>query len=286
MAYKSYLPQFSRIDDSLSSLGMEIHSDSIKEMLITKKAKNIAEAIDKLLAPPKEERKEPKQDAKKEQRNPLADQLRKKIHQLERSYDILKVYSQKLEDRLKTLEKQKAQLQDEQLRKSQEARISMLKEKEIQARDVLIKQLQFETAKHKTSSKLFEAKLSKDDEEKEIRSEGCVPIVPIDNFETDDIERAEREMGINGKTVWFKAVKPSKQVARALIARTPKIVICNGMDEKIAEMLRNANITVMEGVEPHMRNFHAFLKEEEFSDALKRSERKSFVGWLTGYRNR
>ena len=46
-AYKNFAQQFSKIDDTLSQVSMEQHSDAVKRMLVLGEAKNINEAIEK-----------------------------------------------------------------------------------------------------------------------------------------------------------------------------------------------------------------------------------------------
>lgn len=48
-AYKNYILQFSKIDTSLSSLGLGKYGDKVKEMILLRKAKNIAEAIERVV---------------------------------------------------------------------------------------------------------------------------------------------------------------------------------------------------------------------------------------------
>jgi len=47
-AYKNYATQFSKIDSSLSSQGLEKYGDSVKEMILFGRAKNIDEAVRKI----------------------------------------------------------------------------------------------------------------------------------------------------------------------------------------------------------------------------------------------
>ncbi len=47
-AYKNYAMHFSKIDTALSSLGFEKYGDSVKEMILFGRAKNIDEAVRKI----------------------------------------------------------------------------------------------------------------------------------------------------------------------------------------------------------------------------------------------
>ena len=59
-AYKNYAGQFNNIDMNLDSLGLRQYSDRVKEMIIKKEARNIAEAIEKIKPKKEEEKIEPK----------------------------------------------------------------------------------------------------------------------------------------------------------------------------------------------------------------------------------
>ncbi|MFQ6020680.1 MAG: DUF460 domain-containing protein [Candidatus Aenigmatarchaeota archaeon] len=143
-ANKKYGAQFDNINKTLSSMGLEKYADKIKEMIITKEAKNIAEAIEKLEPEKEEEIIERNIDWKVK-----AEKLRKKLSDKKRSYDILRIYTEKLEEKIKKLELQKQLYIEEEIKKNEKIRKKILKKKEIKDRDILIKQLQFELAKLK-----------------------------------------------------------------------------------------------------------------------------------------
>jgi predicted RNase H-like nuclease (RuvC/YqgF family) len=139
-AFKSHAHQFDNIDKTLYSLDLEKKSDKVKEMILTKKAQNISDAVDKLGI-----------DWKKE-----ADKLKRLYREKQKSYEILKTYTDKIEEKIHNLRKQKKTLLEEQINKTEETRKKVLSEREIQERDILIKQLQFELTRQRNIIKAYE----------------------------------------------------------------------------------------------------------------------------------
>ena len=102
-AFKFYSPQFNTIDMNLESLNMKEHSDKVKEMIIRKEAKNIAEAIERVKPKKKEIIEIPKEPEKINFEERCAE-LEKRLKEYRYSYEILKTYAEKLETRVKNLE--------------------------------------------------------------------------------------------------------------------------------------------------------------------------------------
>jgi predicted RNase H-like nuclease (RuvC/YqgF family) len=182
-AYKFFAPQFNNIDRNLETLGLSHYKDKVKEMIINKEAKNIAEAIEKIK--PKEEKIEKAPIVTKEiylNWRERAKELEQKLKEEERRNDILKSYSKKLEDKLRELEKQRQEYVEEQRKKNEESRKSVIKEKEIKTRDILIKQLQFELVKQKNFNSIYHEQLDVQEELENIQNENLIPVIIINDF--------------------------------------------------------------------------------------------------------
>ena len=284
-AYNEYEVLFRKIDSILTTRDLLSFSDDVKAMIIEKRASNINEAIDRILDVEEQEEIQKQEPERKIDWEGLAKGLRRKVKEEKRRYDILKIYTEKLEEKLKTLEKQKKQFMDEEREKNMEARIEVMKEKEIKAKDILIKQLQFELNKQRDMKMAYERKVGREDEVKLLEEEGCVPVIPVDDFDADEITNANLEYGITDQVVWFKNIKPSKRAARALIASSPRIVI-GDFNSEIREMLENADIIIVTDIEVRMTNYYAAVSEDDLEFALKDTERTNFLDWLVDYKNR
>ncbi|MEM5778753.1 MAG: DUF460 domain-containing protein, partial [Candidatus Aenigmatarchaeota archaeon] len=201
-AYKYFAPQFNNIDKNLESLGLKEYSDKVKEMIINKEAKNIAEAIEKI-RPKEEEKKVIVKEIYLNWRE-KAKELENELKEAKRSYEILKTYTQKLEEKIKELERQKQELLEEQVKKNEETRKMVLKDKEIKLRDILIKQLQFELRKQKSLKASLEEQVKIQDELNKIQSENLLPVIKIQDFTKENIFNANKKFNIRNKVVWIK----------------------------------------------------------------------------------
>lgn len=284
-AFNQYDNLFRKIDSILITRGLNSFGDDVKAMLLENKAKNINDAIDKILDIDEQEEIQKKEPERKLDWEGLAKGLRRKLKDSDKRYDILKIYTEKLEDKLKLLEKQKKQYMDEEKEKNMEARKEVMKEKEIKSKDILIKQLQFELNKQRSMKLAYERKVGREDEVKLLEEEGCVPVIPVEEFDADLITEANLEYGLTDQVVWFKSIKPSKRAARALIAFGPRIVI-GDFNSEIREMLENAEMIIIPELEVKMSSYYAAVNEDDLEFALKDNEKTNFLDWLVDYKNR
>jgi len=284
-AFRLYASQFNTIDRSLEILGLEQYNDRVKEMIIRKQAKNIAEAIDKVRPKKKEIKEKLVQKEVKINWKEKAEELMKKLKEEKNSYEILKAYTEKLETRVRNLEIQKQEYLEEQLKKTEEGRKEVLREKEIRSRDILIKQLKFELAKGKSIRKAYEEKLEREQELRDIKNEGFIPVIIIPEFTKEDIVNANREIDIADKAVWIQNFKFSKTAARVLASIKPKVVIGES-DKEIRDILRQARIIVVDTIKPETRNYYAAVSPKEIENEIRKIERNNFLNWLEDYRRR
>ncbi len=285
-AYKFYAPQFSNIDKNLESLALSDFSDIVKEMILTKKAKNISEAIEKIKPreEPKSEERIIKTETNLDWKND-AENLKKKLTSLQKSYDILRTYADKMAEKARAIERQKMQLLDENVAKSESARKEVMKEKEIQARDILIKQLQFETEKLKDESIAYRQRVMRETELDDIRNRGYLPIMAIENFDREDLLKSHKTYGITNKIIWVKNFKKSKQALKTLESFKPKIVI-GKLDAEASDFLRERGIHVMENLPIKTGKYFAYAYPDEVESLLKQTEKRSFLEWLQDYKRR
>ena len=284
-AYKYFAPQFNNIDRNLESVGLSQYRNRVKEMIINKEAKNIAEAIEKIK--PKEEKVEKTQVVREVFLNwrERAKELERKLKEAERSYEILKAYSEKIEDKIKDLERQKQEYIEEEIKKNEEARKNVIREKEIKTRDILIKQLQFELAKQKNFKNVFEEQIKIQEEIKSIENEKLIPVIIIPNFSKESILNVNRRFKIENKVVWFKSFIFSRRASSVLMSLRPKIVI-GELDKEIRDILEKRGIITIDSLVPEERKYYAAVSPEKIENEIKQIERKNFLNWLDEYRKR
>ncbi len=281
-AGKEFSMQFAKIDNTLISMGLGNISDEVKEMIVNKRAKNINEALELLKPKQKEEIKiiETNIDWKEK-----AETNRKRLLEKERSYDILKMYSEKLEEKLRSSEAQTMAFVQEELKKNEKARKEILKDKEIRARDILIKQLQYEINNIKNTKETFIQINEKEEELKEIKNEKKIPVIIIKDFIQDNILSAHKEFGLNNQVIWFRNTRFSKQAIKTLVNFKPKVVI-GEFDDRLKKILHDNGLIVVEGIEPTIRKYYSYVDENELEKLIEQSEKQSFLEWLNNYKTR
>ncbi|MFZ3077540.1 MAG: hypothetical protein WA139_03735 [Candidatus Aenigmatarchaeota archaeon] len=177
--------------------------------------------------------------------------LLKKIKSLEGSLEITNEYAKKLGAKVGSLEKQKKLFLEEERKKNENQRRIVLHGKEISLRDALIKNLSSEVgALKKRFSKISELEM--------ISSDGCVPVIRMDDFDKDSILEKDKTFGINNSVVFFARVSGESRAAlRMLITLQPKAVIAD-LDESAARMLNNADIPAIAAKNIRIRKYLDF----------------------------
>jgi predicted RNase H-like nuclease (RuvC/YqgF family) len=283
-AFKFYSAQFNTIDLNLESLKLDKYSDRVKEMIVRKEAKNIAEAIEKVRPKEKEIEEEIPKDYKVDFEKRAQD-LEKKMKEEMRSYDILKEYTEKLETRIRNLEIQKQEYLEEQMKKNEEARKQVIKEKEITSRDIIIKQLKFEISKGKNIMKAYEEDMKIEQELRDIENKNLIPVIMIPCFTKEDILECNRKFNIFDKAVWIQDFKSSKIASKVLASIKPKLVI-GELDRETKDFLSDEGIILVDTVKPEIREYYAAVSKENVESEIKKIERKNLLKWLEDYKGR
>jgi len=274
-AYKAHVVQFTNIDRALASMSMKEYSDTVKEMIINKEAKNIADAIEKIK--PKKEETPTKQILKEINLDwkEKAREYERRLNEQKKSYEILKIYTEKLEEKIKSLERQRQTYLEEEMKKNEETRRKILREKEIRSRDILIKQLQFELAKQKSFSKIYEEQFERENELKDIENENLIPVIVVSDFTKEAITNVNKMFDIRNKFVWFKDAKPSKPALKFLASLKPRVIIAD-MDDESKDILKDNGIIIVSNVKPELRKFFAAISSQEISNTIKKNREKRF----------
>jgi hypothetical protein len=283
-AFKNFAPQFNIIDRNLESLGLIQLQDRVKEMIVRKEAKNISEAIEKLK--PKEEEKIEK--VSKEiylNWREKAKELENKLKEEKRRNEILKRYVEKLEEKTGDLERQKQMYIEEEIKKNNEARKEVIRDKEIKTRDILIKQLQFELLKQKNLRKAFQENLDVQEELKNIEIENLIPVIIVPEFTRESISYSNRKFDIRNKIVWIKNFVSSRVSTNFMASLNPKVVI-GEVDEETKDIFRKKGIIVVGTIKPEVRNYYAAISPENIENEMKKVEKRDFLNWLEGYKRR
>lgn len=285
--YRSLATSFTKIEDSLASLGMQQHAEQVKVLLLTKRAKNIDEAIAALRPKPAaEQRPMPvQQPANINNKAYREEVLERKVRSLENSLDIQKTYIAKLESKLVELEKSKKQMVEERLRQTAEARKEVLKDKDLQLREQIVSNLRSQLLELQKESQRLKDDLDKRDELQQLIEDDMVPLVIVKDWTREALAETDSKYKLRDKLVWIESFRESNAAPRYCIALGVKGVV-GRVDDETAEKLKKAGLMVVTGLLPAKGRWWASAGKEEFEQALKSSERSWFIGWLAGYRKR
>ncbi len=274
LAYRARARGFAKIRDSVGERAGEV-----KSLLIEGRAKNIAEALERLDKPAEVEELEMKTEV--EQKPKLKSVEEKLRRELEGRIKLQKQYIEKIEGKVKGLEGRVERMGLEEKRRTETARKTVMKEKEITVREGMIKQLQFELGK--------ERGLRRDSEKRELAAKeaagilvaGRIPVYPLFDLSRESIERAEREFGLlKGRAVVVLKERGAGAV-RFLAEKEPAAVFCT---QEIGEKLKGGGLTVLTA-ELERGEVLQSIGREELEKLASASERTGFLEWLGRYKS-
>ncbi len=194
--------------------------------------------------------------------------MMKRIKELEGSLKIANEYAEKLEAKVRMLEKQKSTLAEEERKKSDSQRRSVLEGREIVMRDALIKNLSSE-------ANFLKKRFSKIREMEMIASDGCVPVAQMEELDREKIIEKDKAIGISNSVVFFKRPGCGQDALKILITLQPKAVIA-ALDEDAARLLNRADIPVISPKSIRLRRYAEFLGADaaELEREIRKSGRK------------
>jgi len=212
------------------------------------------------------------------------DEALKQLKALKQKYDIQKIYTDKIENRMKELEKQVDRYKKEQLNQKNIERKEIMKNREIQARDILIKQMQFELKKQKDLTNLYNEHVKKEQEFSTIISTGKLPVIIIEKFTKEDIDNAHREFNIKDQVVYFKDFKHSSPALKNLTTFKPKMILNKFKAQHLIELKRQRMLDI--DLKPDEHQFYGSVDIKQLQDMLGPAEKKEFEQWFESYRTR
>jgi len=284
-AYKAFAGQFSKIDDTLGQTGMGDFSDEVKRLVISGEAKNINEALETINKSKDREQERPVPKPQVTMQKKSEQMLASKVRDLERSLDIQKMYIEKLENRAKELERAKTQMQEEQLRKTDVGRRQLLENKEVTLRENMISNLHVDLNGLEKENERLKAEVRKRDEHAAILEEGGMPLVPVAEWNRENLAGADRDYRAKDKVLWIRKFLQSNSATKYCIALHPKAVVMD-CDDETERTLRNADIAIIRGLVVQMREFYGIARREAAEKTVAVGERTGFLKWIREYRER
>lgn len=212
------------------------------------------------------------------------DEALKQLKALKQKYDIQNIYSEKIEKRMKELEKQVDRYKKEQINQKNIERKELMKDREIQARDILIKQMQFELKKQKDLTNLYNEHIKREQEFSTIMSTGKLPVIIIEKFAKEDIDNAHREFNIKNQVVYFRNFKHSSPALKTLTTFRPKMILNKFSVQHLIELKRQRMIDI--DLKPDEHQFYGSIDIKQLQEMLGPAEKKEFEQWFTDYKSR
>ncbi|MBU5575242.1 MAG: DUF460 domain-containing protein [Candidatus Aenigmatarchaeota archaeon] len=287
-AYRYLATMLSNIDKNLIALNLEKYSKEVKRLILEKKANNIDAALklifscENLILRP--EKLNMLQNVSKNFQE--ESELLRKIKILEKDNESLREYTKTLENRIRELEKQKEALLNEERIKNENARKEILKQKEIRARDILIKQLLYELKRKKEIVQKFEEQKTITEELKDIINNNRIPVILINNFKAEEIQEIKEKFNINISdfVLMFKNYEPSLFTAKYLSKIKPKAVIINEIEK--SELLEKFNIPLLNNLKINNGKFFSWIEKTEFETALSNLKKKKLLNIIEKYKEK
>ncbi len=272
LAYRARARGFAKIRDSVGEKAGEV-----RELLLEKKAKNIAEALERL-EEPVEEMKMEKEVEEKPKAKSEEEKLRR---ELGGRVKLQGQYIGKLEGKIKGLEGRVERMGEEERKRTETARKSVLKEKEVTVREGMIKQLQWELQKERGLRRDAEKREAVGKEAAGILLAGKIPVYPLFDLSRESIERAEREFGpLKGRAVVVLKERGTGAV-KLLAEKEPAAVFCV---QEIGEKLRGAGLTVLTAELERGEGLQS-IGRGELEKLASAGEKKGFLEWLGKYKS-
>lgn len=263
-AFLCYQDTLKKINKRMNELGLRRYKEKIKDLVIKEEVNNIAEGIDFLFS--KERKPEKKKEPKKEkEEKPDVKKLKDKIKRSEKTIDILKKYSNNLEEKIKKLEREKR------------------KPKIIKKRTSTAKERSLKGKIKEKSKKIKELRRTIKDLRriKKILKEGKIPIKVAKETTCEELERLDKKFGIRGDIVCFKKYKPiPKNFLKKL--KDKKIEIIVGDFPKSVKEKLEKDFTIIGKDKIKIKGNLGKISRKK----LKKIQKKGFKNWLKKYKER
>lgn len=262
-AFQSYSRLFRRTEKTLSSLGMSELYERVVKMVITGKAENINEAINRILT---ESREVKPVVVKKvvEKRDEAVVKLQEKIRSLEKDIVILKKHNEALKNKLRKREEKmdldRKRISDSSVIRRLNRDIKKLKD-DIRERGLI---------KEKLKSL------------RRIELEGYIPILELNEVREEPIRSLHRRLDLRDRVLLAHIFENAQilndyEIKALIVPYEPK--------ERILEKV-NFPILVKKDILIEKFKDISAVKKREFEEKLSMARKVGFVQWLKGHKER
>ena len=265
-AYKYNKKLFEKIEDSLSSLGLNKFYDRVVELLIFGKVDNMNDAINKVLTEsrikekPKTIEKEIKVISEDTVKN-----LQDRIKSLEKDISILKKYNEALISKMRKSE-------ERDYRKETKGKVDI----------VTLTNLNNEIKRLKNILKYKESVIENFKSYRKLELKGYIPVIEIKELRSIFISDLNERINLEDRIVY------TKNVENAQILNEYKIKSLIILDEPIEELLKKVSFPVLseKNISVEKVNNILVVKRDEFEEKVKDARKMGFKKWLEGHKIR
>ena len=267
-AYEKYSKLFKKTDRVLSYLGLSGSFDKVIEMIVSGKAENITEAVNRVLT---EMREKKEKMMKVEEKLPKAEvqkirELRMRLRQKEKDILILKEYNEGLK---KKLEEMKKDL--EKVKKSK----GFTRMKELEAMRKKVKLLQRRLKEKDELLRMLNLL-------RKLELRGKIPLIELKDTSPEGLERVDKAIGLEKRVLLVRNFRNihalNEYRVRAVISHTkPEEAVLERVNFPLIT-LDNVSVEEIEGIK--------VMDMKEFEKRVKDARKVGFVQWLKSHRRR
>ena len=290
-AYNTFKNKFRNIESRMDELNLQDVSPEIKELVVTGRAKNVSEAVEKVLGRDKDDEEEEKrvdsENISQEDFNEKIDNYRQIIMQERKDKEKLEKHNEKLKEEMEELEERVSELENEKRELESGARNEVMEKEEINKlkRNLRSKENRIRTLENEKNS--LREKLKKIEAFEELRKEGKAPVREIKSMTTANLKRKDRKLSLKNSIILTREIEGNIEDLTEVIKDLGIEAIIGDFSKEKEDELISEDILASrrDSIEIKERQGVKYIEGGDIKD-IKGEEKESFIDWLKGYRDR
>lgn len=290
-AFNTYQNKFRNIEKKTDDLNISNLTPEIKELVITEEAKNISDAIEKVLKPESDEKDIEKDSedyklSEKELRSKIENYRRNLLKERKDKEKISK-HNEKLKKDLEGLENKVERLEREKRDIESKRKDDILEREEIRKKDRKISSEEGEINRLKGELEDKEEKIEKLEKFEELRKKGKIPARELDSLTEPELKKSNRKFSLDKSIVLIKKSEGGSDRGRELLKEMGVRAVIGDFDEEFADEVISDGIWVVspEKIDLEEDDGVKYIDSKDL-DQFKNADKGSFLSWLGRYRNR
>lgn len=290
-AFNNFQNKFRNIEKRVDDLNLPNLSPEIKELVVTGRADNVSEAVEKIVGGEDEEKEV--EDASfdkgisKEDLREKIDNYRKNLLKERKDKEKLREHNEKLKEKVKRLESEKESLEKDKNKLKEDKKREILKEEEIEKRERKIRSKENRINSLKGEKEKIERKLEKLKSFEELRKEGKVPLREVKNLSEEELRQFDRGLSLKNSVLLVKNSTRGSENSLDLLEELDVKALVGDFTSEFEDELISRGIWILpkEEIEFKERDSIKYL-ERKVLEKAKKADKGSFLDWLGRYRDR